>query len=158
MNGIFINLTENDIKIESEHKEDIFILGNPDLVTPTRKEANRDNIINAVYLNSDRAEKDINITITKISEHIKYPFTQDQIDKINSMSKGRTRLLIMPRKDAICWAHGMFEAPFRNYRLFSLINNNTLLEHTVPKSYLDIVVDTAKYTMITGKQLYNDNF
>jgi hypothetical protein len=83
------------------------------------------------------------ITVPMISPYVKYPFTKDQIEKINSISNGRPRLLILTKQDAEYWSSGSFENPFRNYRLFSYIDEG-LVEYPIPKTYLDVVVYSVK--------------
>jgi len=80
--------------------------------------------------------------VTLQSPYIKYPFTQEQVDKINEISRGRTRLFLLTDEDAKYWSSGNFkENPFRNYRLF-VVENKKLKEYPIPTTYLDTVVGT----------------
>jgi hypothetical protein len=165
MDGVFINLTNKNVEIKVEDKI-VVIPANPDLVTPIKEIITVNNIVNGisstplklldihylkgtnwvntVYNKITRSEEDLNITVASISPYEKYPFTKEQIDKINKISNGRTRLLILTKEDAIYWSNGKFECPFRNYRLFTSDDNNCLLEYPIPKTYLDLVVDGVK--------------
>lgn len=152
MDGIFINLTPNDIILQDALGNDFTVKGNPDLITPTGNEIKHDKHLKAAYL----TEKEANIAVyaNMIQEHIKYPFTQSQIDKINRISKGRTRLLILDKKDVEYWSIGRFQCPFRNYRLFTW-NNKKLVEYPIPKTYLDYVSDTVESAVNATRKFYN---
>jgi hypothetical protein len=164
MDGVFINLSDTDITLKDSSKNKEFIIKcNYDLLTPTRNTVNTKNMLsgiistqlsdddihtiqskqlfNTVYNKITRSEQNMTIDIIYSSPYIKYSFTKDQIEKINSISNGRTRLLILSQEDVEYWSSGNFQSPFNNYRLFT----NTyagLIEYPVPKSYKDIVSDS----------------
>lgn len=160
MDGVFINLTDEDVNLNGK-----IIPANVDLVTPIRSPILKSNIvngiistplnetdihylqgthwINTVYNKITRSEEEIRLTASIVSPYIKYPFTKEQIDKINCISNGRTRLFILTKKDAIFWSDGKFECPFRNYRLFSYEDGN-LVEYQIPKTYLDSIVEGVR--------------
>jgi len=165
MDGVFINLTNEDITI-NDKSVSITIPCNKDLVTPIRQiiktDATLSGIIstqladndihnlqatkwfNTAYNKIQRAERNVIMTVPMISPYIKYPFTKDQIEKINNISNGRPRLLILTKQDVEYWSSGSFESnPFRNYRLFTHIDGN-LVEYPIPKTYLDFVVTKVK--------------
>jgi len=165
MDGVFINLTSNDIKIILEDKA-VIIPGNADLVTPIKDVIMTDTVVNGIlstplkdgdvhylhgtswtntlYNKITRSEEDLKTTVSMISPYVKYPFTSEQIEKINLISNKRTRLLIVTKEDAKYWSDGKFESnPFRNYRLFTC-ENGRLFEHSIPKTYLDFVVNKVK--------------
>lgn len=164
MDGVFINLLNYDVNIK--HSEgNIIVPGNPDLQTPVKQILKIHNKISATinvplgendihylqatkwfntnYNKINRSEQSIMIDVPLINPFVKYPFTQEQIDKINEISNGRTRLLIMSKEEAKYWSNGNFECPFRNYRLFVPDEKNeSLVEYPIPKTYLDSVVKT----------------
>ena len=164
MDGVFINLTNKDIELSVENKT-IIIPANPDLVTPVKNIVFTDNIvsgfvnsplkeddihylqatnwINTVYNKISRSEEELKIKVSLLNPYVKYPFTKEQIDKINQISNKRTRLLILTKEDAQYWSDGKFPCPFRNYRLF-IHKNNELLEYSIPKTYLDVMVEGVK--------------
>jgi hypothetical protein len=164
MDGVFINLTSEDIELCIENKV-VIIPANPDLVTPIKdliftnvvvngilstplKESDihvlrGSNWINTIYNQITTREDNIQLNVSAISPYIKYPFTKEQIAKIDKISNGRTRLLILSKEDVEYWSDGKFECPFRNYRLF-ICSNKSLLEYPIPKTYLDIVVEGVK--------------
>jgi hypothetical protein len=164
MDGVFINLTSEDVVLTLEQKE-ILISANPDLVTPIKetvltennvngilstplkeedvKYLHGTNWINTVYNKITRSEEEVKLTVSLISPYVKYPFTKEQIDRINQISNRRTRLLITTKEDAKYWSDGKFDCPFRNYRLF-VHENNRLYEYSIPKTYLDAVVEGVK--------------
>jgi hypothetical protein len=161
MDGVFINLTGEDVTINTGDKS-VTIVSNTDLVTPIRKSikthtsvsgitslALKDEEIytlqsaqmfNTIYNKIIRTEQTAPlIKVELICPYFKYSFTQEQIDKINSISNGRTRLLIMTRDDAEFWSSGNFkENPFRNYRIFT-VDENILTEYPIPTTYLDMI-------------------
>jgi len=174
MNGVFINLTDKDIIIKSEERS-VVILANVDLVTPIRQIIKTNGPLSGIistqladndihYLQAThwfntnynkilRSEQNIMLSVPLVSPYIKYPFTQSQIDKINSISNGRTRLLILTKEDAEYWSSGNFkECPFRNYRLFTNIEDS-LVEYPIPSTYLDAVVGSM--SAITKKIGFN---
>lgn len=164
MDGVFINLTNIDVELTLEDRT-ILIPANPDLVTPVKDVVMTDNIVNGilstplkeddvrylqgtnwvntVYNKITRSEEEVKITVSVLSPYVKYPFTKEQIDKINQISNKRTRLLIVTKEDAQYWSDGKFECPFRNYRLFVHVDG-TLIEYPIPKTYLDVVVEGVK--------------
>jgi hypothetical protein len=164
MDGVFINLTALDVELKQDDKI-IIIPANPDLVTPIRDEVITESNINAflstplkeddvrylkatnwvstVYNKITRSEDEIKIKVSVVSPYVKYPFTKEQVDKINQISNKRTRLFIVTKEDAIYWSDGKFECPFRNYRLF-VYTNGYLMEYPIPKTYLDVVVEGVK--------------
>jgi hypothetical protein len=164
MDGVFINLTNKDVQLYYDGKT-IIIPANPDLVTPIKdvivaertingtlstplKEDDihylqKTNWVNTLYNKITRSEEDLKLTISVLSPYVKYPFIQEQIDKINQISNSRTRLLILTKDDAQYWSDGKFECPFRNYRLFVNIGNE-LIEYPIPKTYLDTFVEGIK--------------
>ena len=166
MDGVFINLTSNDVTVTGEDKKYI-IPGNQDLVTPTRdilltsgtlsgivsttlgsddvRFIQATQMFNTVYNRVTRSEQNaMLVPISLESPYIKYPFTQEQIDKINSISNGRTRLFILSKSDAIYWSSGNFiSCPFRNYRLLTVVEDR-IIEYPIPKTYLDSVVSGFK--------------
>lgn len=165
MDGVFINLTAKDMSIKIQSGEILVVPKNPDLVTPTKERIYTDEVIHAVsstplkdndihylqktnwantlYNKITRSEEDVVVHSLVLQRHVKYPFTAEQIEKINYISNGRTRLLLIEEEDAIFWSDGKFECPFRNYRLFS-VNDNVLVEYPIPKTYLDLVVSGVK--------------
>lgn len=165
MDGVFINLTAKDMSIKIQNGTTVIIHKNPELVTPVKERMYIDEVIHAIssaplkdndihylqktnwmntlYNKITRSEEDIIVHSLAVQRHVKYPFTAEQIEKINYISNGRTRLLVMDEEDAIFWSDGKFECPFRNYRLFS-VNLEVLVEHPVPKTYLDLVVNGVK--------------
>lgn len=165
MDGVFINLTNLDIELKLEDKKYI-IPANPELVTPTKdvvytennitailstplseediRYLHGKNWINTLYNKITRSEIEIKIPSVYINSYVKYPFTKEQIDKINQISNKRTRLFILTEQDAKYWSDGNFECPFRNYRIFTFVNN-TLIEYPIPKTYLDVIVDNMKH-------------
>jgi len=168
MNGVFINMTEDDIVITLDDDKRVTIPGNKDLVTPIKQRIKTDNAlsgivstpltdtdihnllatkwINSTYTKIERAEQEVIITVPLISPYVKYPFTKEQIEKINNISNGRTRLLLLTKEDAEYWSGGEFDCPFRNYRLF-ISEGESLLEYPIPKTYLDLVVSSVKGLM-----------
>ncbi len=165
MDGVFINLTDNDIELTIGDKN-VIIPANSDLMTPVKdiiltnntvngivstplneediRYLHGTNWVNTVYNKITRSEEEISISVSLISPYVKYSFTKEQIEKINKISNKRTRLLIMTKEDVQYWSDGKFESnPFRNYRLFTAINGN-LIEYPVPKTYLDVVVEGVK--------------
>jgi len=164
MDGVFINLTNEVVELKIENKI-IIIPANPDLVTPTRDTVLTNNIVNGIistplkdddvhylkgtnwvntlYNQITRSEEDVSIETQIIGPYIKYPFTKEQIVKINKISNNRSRLLIVTKEDAQYWSDGKFECPFRNYRLFVHVDNS-LIEYPIPKTYLDVVVESVK--------------
>lgn len=169
MDGVFINITKEDVELKIEDKV-LLIPANPDLVTPIKeivliskningiistplkeddiRYLHGTNWINTVYNKITRSEEEINTEISLVSPYAKYPFTKEQIDKINQISNRRTRLLITTKEDAQYWSDGKFDCPFRNYRLFTC-QNNSLIEYPIPKTYLDVVVEGVK--SLSGK-------
>lgn len=165
MDGVFINLTDKDIELEIESGKIMIVPGNPDLVTPVKNLTMIKNGINGilstplkdddvrhvagtgwmntVYTKITRSEEDIKINSYMVSAHVKYPFTDDQIEKINKISNSRMRLLILTEEDVKYWSDGHFLCPFRNYRLFTN-SNKKLIEYPIPKTYLDIVMDGVR--------------
>lgn len=155
MDGVFINLTDQDIIIKNNEEEEFVIPKNIDLVTPIKEEITTDLSIsgiissplsemdikflqtakftNSTHLKISRSEKDILVKAKLISPFEKYSFTKEQIEKINNISSGRPRLLILTPQDAEFWSKGFFQPPFRTYRLFSVIDNQ-LYEYPVPAS------------------------
>lgn len=164
MDGVFINLTDTDVTIITKYKS-IVIEANPDLITPIIEQKYTKNDINGIistslsendikylhgtnwistlYNKITRSEEKIVTTAQMINPYVKYPFTKEQIDKINKISNKRTRLFILTKEDAEYWSSGKFECPFRNYRLFT-VNDNTLYEYAIPKTYLDSFVESIK--------------
>lgn len=164
MDGVFINLTKDDIHLILNDKT-INIPANIDLMTPVSKTLYTENTIhgiisstlndddirylkgtnwiNTVYNKITRSEEEIKIPTLYTSPFVKYPFTKDQIDKINRISNRRTRLLILNKEEAEYWSNGKFDCPFRNYRLFSYTGNQ-LIEYPIPKTYLDSFVESVK--------------
>ncbi len=97
-------------------------------------------MFNTVYNKIMRTEQNAPvINVELVCPYYKYPFTKEQIDKINSISNGRTRLFIMSKEDAEFWSSGNFDCPFRNYRIFVSTESNSLIEYPIPKTYLDVV-------------------
>lgn len=164
MDGVFINLTKDEAVITSG--ESVLRVGpNVDLVTPVREEIRTSVTVsgtvsvplddcdihylqatswfNTSYNKVLRSEKSVCVESVIVSPYIKYPFTQDQIDKINLISNNRTRLFILSKNEAIVWSQGGFDCPFRNYRLFSVCDG-LLHEYPIPKTYLDVVVASMK--------------
>jgi hypothetical protein len=165
MDGVFINLTNEDVSLIIDNQT-IVIPANPDLITPIKHIikttlplsgivssplASNDihylqnaGWYNSTYNKINRTEQNILINISMVSSYVKYPFTNEQIDKINYIANGRLRLLILTKDDAEYWSSGKFESnPFRNYRLFT----NTLdglVEYPIPKTYLDAVYNSVK--------------
>jgi len=166
MDGVFINLTDKDIELIINEKT-VVIPANPDLITPSKEVILTQNTVNGIVsvpLNEDdvrylhgtnwintfynkitRSEEEINVNISFVNPYVKYPFTKEQIDKINKISNKRTRLFILPgREIAQYWSDGKFESnPFRNYRIF-IFENKQLLEFPIPKTYLDVMVEGMK--------------
>ena len=161
MDGVFINITDKDVIIKDKDKN-VLIEGNIDLVTPVRHIMKTHSLLsgiistglkdedvhtiqstqmfNTVYNKITRMEQNAPvIKVENICPYYKYPFTQEQIDKINSVSRGRTRLFVLTKEDAEFWSSGNFECPFRNYRLFVSTDNHLLIEYPIPKTYLDMV-------------------
>lgn len=149
MDGVFINLTDCDITLPNS----IIIKHDPELITGSRNTSIKESKLKAITHN-DEFEKITDVSVYSYSEYIKYPFTQDQIDKINNITKGRKRLLILSQKDVEYWSNGKFQCPFRQYRLFTFKNGN-LIEYPIPKTYLDIVTETVNSTLIASKKFYN---
>ncbi len=171
MDGVFINITDKDITIKTGDKP-IHILSNADLVTPIRRPiktnvslsgiisvALKDDDIytiqstqmfNTVYNKIIRTEQNAPvIKVELICPYYKYPFTKEQIDKINSISNGRTRLFIMTKEDAEFWSSGNFkENPFRNYRIFT-VEGDITTEYPIPSTYLDII--SSSISSVTKK-------
>lgn len=161
MDGVFINLISEDVTINTGDKS-VTIVSNTDLVTPVRKSINTNTSVsgiisvalkdeeiytlqsaqmfNTVYNKIVRTEQMAPvIKVELVCPYFKYPFTKEQIDKINSISNGRTRLFIMTKEDAEFWSSGNFkENPFRNYRIFT-VNENILTEYPIPITYLDMI-------------------
>lgn len=137
--NILINLTGSDVTITDESGKLFVVKGNPELETPYRRTLKEDdNFINTYYLSSNNMEGTVALKSTPFSEYIKYPFTEDQIKKINSISKGRTRLFILSKQDARYWSTGKFQHPFRHYRIF-VVDNQHLIEYQKPSTYLDTI-------------------
>src|SRR5579872_7104752 len=134
MDGVFINLTDKDLEIDCGDKT-ITIPANPDLITPVKdiilidntlngilstplndsdvKYLHGTNWVNTVYNKITRSEEAVNINVSLVSSYEKYPFTKEQIDKINKISNNRTRLLILTKQEAQYWSDGKFSAnPF----------------------------------------------
>jgi hypothetical protein len=171
MDGVFINISNKDVVIYHDGKEfTIKILKNIDLLTPVREIIKTNNTLsgiistalatedihtiqstqmfNTVYATITRSEQNIQmIPVTFINPYIKYPFTDPQIEKINNIANGRTRLLIMSKEDAEFWSNGNFECPFRKYRIL-VSSDNSLIEYPIPKTYRDSAVNLIK--KITG--------
>lgn len=165
MDGVFINITNEDVNLIDKESKCITIPSNPDLVTPIReivltelkingilstplkeddvRYLHGTNWVNTLYNKITRSEEEVKINALLVSPYVKYPFTKEQIDKINQISNKRTRLFITTRQDAQYWSDGKFECPFRNYRLF-IHENNSLIEYPIPKTYLDVVVESMK--------------
>jgi len=164
MDGVFINLKNEDVELTIEDKT-IIIPANPDLVTPVKNIVLTDNIVNGIlsiplkdddirylhgtswantlYNKITRSEEEYRLVVSQVSPYVKYPFTKEQIEKINQISNKRTRLFILTKEDAQYWSEGKFECPFRHYRLF-VHDNGRLLEYSIPKTYLDFVVAGVK--------------
>ncbi len=157
MDGTFINLTPNDLFLQDATGQNFKVNGNPDLVTPTSQAMKSDSYIKGIFfieaITGSLNESTISVNVPMIREHIKYPFTQQQIDKINNYSQGRTRLLILDPKDVEYWSIGRFKCPFRNYRLFTW-DNKSLIEYPIPKTYLDYVSDTVESVANVGSKFY----
>ncbi len=101
-------------------------------------------MFNTVYTKITRSEQNaMLVPIEMVNPYIKYPFSDLQIEKINKISGGRTRLLIMSKEDAEFWSSGNFDCPFRNYRLFTILNKK-LIEYPVPKTYKDTAITMIK--------------
>jgi len=98
------------------------------------------------YKKISHSDQNVIVSASLLSPYIKYSFSKNQIDKINYLAKGRTRLLILLKEDAEFLSQGHFEEtfPFRNYRLFTVIDNK-LIEYPIPKTYLDTVVDSIGF-------------
>jgi hypothetical protein len=160
MDGIFINLTKNDIIIEDNIESKKYIIkARKELVPPSSQVVKKNNKINAKIEtvnigDSEEYELEINVVIPKISEYMIYPFTKDQIDIINQISRGRTRLFILEQRDVEYWSYGKFQCPFRNYRLFTQYNGK-LIEYPIPKTYLDLFSETVNTTVDVSKKFYN---
>jgi hypothetical protein len=172
MDGVFINLTNTDMEIKIGDDvigyKNIIISANPDLVTPVKeimyieedlnatissplKEDDvryllTNNWVNTIYNKITRSEEPVILKIFKLCPYTKYSFTQDQIDKINKISNGRTRLFILDKNDIEYWSDGKYECPFRRYRLFTKIDDK-LIEYPIPKTYLDVVVEGVKHVL-----------
>jgi hypothetical protein len=149
MDGIFINLTGEDIDITDINGKQVTIKCDPELITPRRYEKQESSVI--------KTETEFDKIIVKIEtvvQYIKYPFTEEQILKINKISSGKTRLFILNEDDANYWSNDKFECPFRNYRLF-VIKDQKILEYPRPRTYLDLVVDSANSILRdAGKKIY----
>ncbi len=160
MDGVFINLTCTDIELTIKD-ELVTIPANIELVTPVKNKILTDNFINGIlsspltedsvcylhktnwnkYKQITRSEEDLKVDVKLINPYVKYPFTKEQIEKINKISANRTRLLILTKEDAEYWSNGKFDSnPFRNYRLFTVENKN-LIEYPIPKTYLNMIVE-----------------
>ncbi len=161
MDGVFINLISEDVIINTGDKS-VTIVSNTELVTPVRKSIKTNTSVsgiisvalkdeeiytlqsaqmfNTIYNKIVRTEQTAPvIKVELVCPYFKYPFTKEQIDKINSISNGRTRLFIMTKEDAEFWSSGNFkENPFRNYRIFT-VNENILTEYPIPTTYLDMI-------------------
>lgn len=149
MDGVFINLTNKNV-----HLGGISISSGNELVTPSMRTVSKIKKINGVYGNNK-----ISIDVPNVSEYIKYPFTEYQIKKINSLSQGRTRLFILEKEDVEYWSIGRFQCPFRNYRLFTWkefhdYDNLELIEYPIPKTYLDVLVDSVDNVVVASKKVY----
>lgn len=166
MDGVFINLTDKNVTIKSNSGEFI-IKGNKDFLTPVTEEIPTDNILsgivsnplkekdiytiqstqmlNTVYTRIERSEQNATmVNVTFCNPYVKHPFTDHQINQINKISNGRTRLLILEKKDAIYWSSGNFKPPFDNYRLFTYGNEGNLIEYPIPLSYKHIIYSGLK--------------
>lgn len=165
MDGVFINLTDTDVKIRDQ--DDTFIIpANLDLVTPVKDIVLTECIVNGIisvplkendirylqgtqwtfntfYNKITRSETELKVSVSLLSPYVKYPFTLEQIEKINRISNKRTRLFITTEKEARYWSDGKFECPFRNYRLF-VSTEDSLIEYPIPKTYLDVVIEGVK--------------
>lgn len=161
MDGVFINLTGEDVTIIDANQKKIIIPGNIDLVTPIKNISSKEQTVNGIvsvplsqeqinskigqwdtneYNNVYRNEIDVKINSYKISGFIKYTFRQEQKIKIDKITNGRTRLFIMSENEVDFWSSGQFDCPFRNYRIFT-VEGEKLIERGIPKTYLDVVVD-----------------
>lgn len=151
MDGVFINLTNEDIVLYDINNKEFMVRSNKDLITPTRYEAIEDFTI----CTETPTDKYVMRCSLK-ADYIKYPFTEEQIEKINEISNGKTRLFIMTEEDAICWSLGKFKCPFRNYRLFVVLNNGySLVEYQKPLTYLDSVVNSATTLYNSSRKIYH---
>ncbi len=161
MDGVFINISNEDVIIKDRTRE-FTIYKNEDLITPV-KEVIRSSttlsgivsteltdehihtiqstgVFSTVYNTITRSEQNaMMVDCTLINPYIKYPFSESQIEKINKISAGRTRLFIMSKEDAEVWSSGEFECPFRNYRIF-VSHDKGLLEYPKPKTYKDTAI------------------
>lgn len=166
MDGVFINLTDEDVTIKDKNNE-FLIKGNKDLLTPITDETKTENVLsgivsypldekdihtiqstqmfNTVYTKIERSERNaILIPVVLHSPYVKHPFTDYQVEQINKISNKRTRLLILTEKDAIYWSSGNFQSPFSNYRLFVSRPNGSLVEYPIPKTYKDMFYSGIK--------------
>jgi hypothetical protein len=166
MDGVFINLTDKDVNLIDKDNERIVVPANPDLMTPIKSVVKTPMSLSAVvscplsetdikylksakysnssYLKVSRSEKDVILKANMISPYEKYSFTKEQVDKINSITLGRTRLLILTKEDAEFWSRGFFQTPFSSYRLFSATNGE-LIEYPVPPlSYISDAISKVK--------------
>ncbi len=166
IDGVFINLTDEDIIIKDKNNEFI-IKGNKDFLTPVTPETKTDNVLsgivsypleekdihtiqstqmfNTIYTKIERSERNaILVRLVLNNPYTKHPFTDYQVEQINKISNKRTRLLILTEKDAAYWSSGNFQSPFSNYRLFTSGPNGSLIEYPVPKTYKNMLYSGIK--------------
>ena len=148
MDGVFINLTDNDVIVRDINGKELIIKYIKEICTPSRYEAHDD-----IMVCTETSTEKYVIRCVPRSKYVKYTFTDVQIEKINEISCRKTRLFIMSEEDADCWSSGSFKCPFRNYRIFTVSKDgNHLTEYPRPITYLDTFVNSTSFLYTASKR------
>lgn len=149
MNGVFINLMNKDVILNDINNKELIVKCDKDLITPSRYE-----VVEEFTICTESPTDKYIIRCSIKPEYVKYPFTDEQIFRINEISQNKTRLFIMSEEDANYWSLGKFKCPFRNYRIFTDDGYN-LIEYQKPLTYLDTVVNSAAIVYTSSKKIYS---
>jgi ethanolamine utilization cobalamin adenosyltransferase len=117
MEGVFVNLTDNDIIFKPTDNTKATIITKVDsLMSSYKSDVNKKN--NSTILGQNGTELH-SLSVSKFKGLGKDHFTDKQIEKINSICNGHTRLLIMDMEEAIGWIspHSEYAVPFTRYRI-----------------------------------------
>jgi hypothetical protein len=117
MEGVFVNLTDNDIIFKPSENTKATIVPKVDNLKSSYK-SNEDNLKNNSILGQNGTELH-SLPVSKFRGLGKDHFTDKQIEKINSICNGHTRLLIMDMEEAIGWIspHSEYVVQFTRYRI-----------------------------------------
>lgn len=151
MDGVFINLTNEDVILCDINNKELVVKCDKDLITPSRYE-----VVEELTVCTESPTDKYIVRCSMKPEYVKYSFTDEQIIRINEISQNKTRLFLMSEEDANSWSLGKFKCPFRNYRIFTVSNDGyNLTEYQKPLTYLDTVVNSAAIVYTSSKKIYS---